>query len=180
MKQLLEVIKKQSFEEYLKRECKGQSIQNHIKRGELNDEIFKEFAEELNISQDIINKCLKMDALEKFKWLDSINDEQSDLSFKCSEIADNSLVDINYSLIPLIQKFITYLSDKYPAYNSNLANENDIREFQKGLTNLDKVLNNLIEGPVGDQIARDANLQTMFSGIRNKLQILAKSLQISY
>ena len=180
MKQLLEVIKKQSFEEYLKRECRGQSIQNLIKRGELNDETFKEFAEELNISQDIINKCLKMDALEKFKWLLSINDEQRDLSFECSEIAENSLGDINYILTPLIQNFITYLSKKYPAYNSNLANEDDIREFQACLTILDKALNNLIESPVGDQIARDANLQTMFSGISNKLQTLAKSLQISY
>ena len=180
MKQLLEVINKQNTEEFFKRETKGQSIENLINTGEFNDEIFKEFAEELNISQDIIDKCLKMDALEKFKWLKSINDEQSELSYDCSKIAGNSLKDIDYSLTPLIQNFITTLSEKYPAYNSKLASKNDIREFQKGLINLDKVLNKLTEGPVGDQIARDANLQTMFSDIRNKLQILAQSLQISY
>lgn len=180
MKQLLEVINKQNTEEYFKRESKGQSIKNVINKGELNDKTFKKFAEELNISQDIIDECHKMDAYEKFKWLESINEEQSQLSYDCSKIAGNSLKDINYNLTPIIQNFITALSKKYPAYNSELASEIDIREFQKGLINLDKVLNKLTEGPIGDQIARDANLQRMLSDIRNKLKILGQSLQISY
>lgn len=180
MKQLLEVINKQNLEEFFKREFKGQSIKNIIHKGEFDDKIFKKFAEELNISQDIIDECLKMDAYEKFKWLESINDEQSQLFLKCSKIAGHFLKHIDYFLTPLIQDFITSLSENYPAYNSKLASKNDIREFQKGLINLNKVLNNLTEGPIRDQIAHDANLQTMFSDIRNKLQTLGQSLQISY
>lgn len=180
MKQLLEVINNQNLEEFFKGGTRGQSIQNHVKEGKFNDMIFKKFAKELNISQDVIDECLKMKEHEKIKWLDSINDEQSQLSFTCSKIAGDSFEDINNYLLPIIQNFITILSEKYPAYNSKLASKNDIREFQKGLINLDKVLNKLTEGPVGDQIARNANLQTMFSDIRNNLQILAQSLQISY
>ena len=178
MKQLLEVINNQNTEEFLKGGIRGQSIQNHVNEGKFNDEIFKKFAEELNVSQDIIDEYLKMEAHEKIKWLDSINEEQSQLSFTRSKIAGDSLEDIDDYLLPIIQNFITTLSEKYPAYNSELASENDIREFQKGLINLDKVLNKLTEGPVGDQIARDANLQTMFSDIRDKLQILAQSLHL--
>ena len=178
MKELLEVINNQNLHELKIGEIRGQSIDTLGTQDKFNDELFKDLAKQLKVSQDIIDKCLEMHADEKIKWLDSINEEQSQISLACCKMAGQSLNDIDNYLFPLIHDFITNLSKKYPSHSSKLASEKDIREFQKGLINLDKVLNKLTEGPVGDQIARDANLQTMFSDIRNKLQNLAQSLQI--
>ena len=179
MKQLLEVINNQNLHELKSGGIRGQSIENLVTQGKFDDEIFKGFAQELNVSQDIIDKCLKMDTHEKIIWLNSINEEQSQTSLTCCKIAGQTLNDIDNYLFPLIHNFITTLSEKHSSHSSEMASEKDIREFQKGLINLNKVLNKLTDSPVGDQIARDTNLRTMFSDIRNKLQNLAQSLQIS-
>ena len=178
MKELLEVINNQNLHELKIGEIRGQSIDTLGTQDKFNDELFKDLAKQLKVSQNIIDKCLEMHADEKIKWLNSINEEQSQISLTCCKIAGQTLADIDHYLFPLIHDFITTLSEKYPSYSSELASEKDIREFQKGLINLDKVLNKLTEGPVGDQIARDANLRTKFSDIRIKLQNLAQSLQI--
>lgn len=179
MKQLLEAIEAQNLHEVKTGAIRGNHIETLNAQDNFDDKRFKDLAEELKVSPDIIDKCLEMHADEKIKWLDSINEEQITISVACCNMAGNALKNINYDLIPLIERFITTLSENYPRYSGKLASETHIREFQKGLRNLDKVLNKLPKGPAGDQIARDANLQTMFSNIKNKLQNLAQSLQIS-
>lgn len=179
MKELLTAIKDQNSHNLKTGAIRGVSIDALKNQDKFNDKLFQDLAKELKVSQDIIDKYLEMPADEKIKWLDSINEEQSEISLSCCNMADDSLADIEYELTPIVQNFITSLIERYPSYSTELASERDIREFQKGVMNLDKVLNILAEGPAMDQIACDANLQTMLSNIRNKLQNLAQSLQIS-
>ena len=179
MKELLTAIKNQNSHNLKTGAIRGVSIDALKNQDKFNDKLFQDLAKELKVSQDIIDKYLEMPADEKIKWLDSINEEQSEISLLCCFMADDSLKDIEYELTPVVQDFITSLIERYPSYSTELASERDIREFQKGVMNLNKVLNILAEGPAMDQIACDADLQTMLSNIRNKLQNLAQSLQIS-
>lgn len=179
MKELFEVIMNANSIELCKGQVRAVAIENLANQSNFNDDIFKNLAKQLKVSQHIMDKLLEMNADEKLKWLDSINREQIQISSACGLRARRSLDDYNNYLFPLICNFIGNLSEKYPIYSTELASEKVIRVFQKGVVNLDRVLNIFVEEPVGDQIARDASLQTKFSDIRNKLKNIAQSLQIS-
>ena len=179
MKELFEVIMNANSLELVKGKMRGLAIENLGNQNNFNDNLFKDMAKQLKVSQHIIDERLEMVADEKIKWLDSINKEQIEISRTCYQRARGSVDDIDHYVFPLICNFIGSVSKKYPKYSTELASEKDIRECQKGVVNLDRVLNTFVEGPVGDQIARDASLQTKLSDIRNKLQNIAQPLQIS-
>ena len=120
------------------------------------------------------SKCL----VEKISSLEAI-------SSKNIELAKDRLDEVYYFhinfekiVLPLHLRYTFALFSKYRKNSTKPATEQEIRDLQKGVEGIEAVLTKFTEGQIGDQIAQDALLKSLLSGIKEKLEGLVRLLQI--
>ena len=120
------------------------------------------------------SKCL----VEKISSLEAISSKNIELAKDRLDKVDYFHTNFEKIVLPLHLHYTVALNSKYQKNSTQPATEQEIRGLQKGVEGIEAVLTKFTEGQIGDQIAQDALLQSLLSGIKEKLEGLVRLLQI--
>ena len=183
LKPILDNMKK-IFEELKGINSKGLSEAlkraDDIKRS-VNGEVFDnaalfEWEAKLIVKHQIYDDGMSAD--DKIKVLEFYNDRQMKAYAICVARADTYINGINGAASPSVDELISSLTNKYSDSCTERASEEDIKMLQEKVEHIQVLLNEGVKGVVGKQIARDANLQEIFSDISEKLENIIQTLQM--